>query len=164
MASGAIAARAVGKPVKLVLGREQMFGPVGHRAPTRQTLRLGTNQDGKLIALDHRTKTMSSTFDDFFEPASGISHALYASTAIATSHEVVRNDVGTPMFMRAPGEATGSVALESAIGVLLYQMGIGGVAVAYIIWIAFAPAARMFSTPNVFSSACTRAQSKSATV
>jgi xanthine dehydrogenase YagR molybdenum-binding subunit len=121
---GAIAARAVGKPVKLVLGREQMFGPVGHRAPTRQTLRLGTNQDGKLIALDHRTKTMSSTFDDFFEPASGISHALYASAAIATSHEAVRNDVGTPMFMRAPGEATGSIALESAIDEMAQACGV----------------------------------------
>src|SRR6202166_673944 len=54
---GAIAARAVGRPVKLVLRREQMFGPVGHRAPTRQTLRLGADGDGKLTALDHRTKT-----------------------------------------------------------------------------------------------------------
>ncbi|MGA6969274.1 MAG: xanthine dehydrogenase family protein molybdopterin-binding subunit [Xanthobacteraceae bacterium] len=112
---GAIAARAVGKPVKLVLTREQMFGPVGHRAPTRQTLRLGTDNGGKLTALDHRTKTWSSTFDDFFEPASDISHALYASLGIATSHEAVRVDIGTPFFMRAPGEAPGSIALECAI-------------------------------------------------
>src|SRR5260221_7108785 len=112
---GILAARLVGRPVKLVLRREQMFGPVGHRAPTRQTLRLGTDGDGALIALDHRTKTMSSTFDDFFEPASDISHTLYASTAIATSHEAVRADIGTPLFMRAPGEASGSIALESAI-------------------------------------------------
>jgi xanthine dehydrogenase YagR molybdenum-binding subunit len=112
---GIMAARMVGKPVKLVLRREQMFGPVGHRPPTRQTLRIGTDHDGKLTALDHRTKTTSSTFDDFFEPASEISHTLYASTAIATSHEAVRGDTGTPLFMRAPGEATGSIALESAI-------------------------------------------------
>jgi xanthine dehydrogenase YagR molybdenum-binding subunit len=112
---GAIAARAVGRPVKLVLRREQMYGPVGHRAPTQQALRLGTDQNDKLIAIDHRTKTMSSTFDDFFEPASDASHTPYASAAIATSHEAVRADIGTPMFMRAPGEATGSIALESAI-------------------------------------------------
>src|SRR4029077_11672546 len=111
---GVIAARAVGRPVKLVLRREQMFGPVGHRAPTRQTLRLGADGDGALVALDHRTKTMSSTFDDFFEPASNVSQTLYASTAIATSHEAIRADIGTPLFMRAPGEATGSIALESA--------------------------------------------------
>jgi xanthine dehydrogenase YagR molybdenum-binding subunit len=112
---GVMAARMAGKPVKLVLRREQMYGPVGHRAPTRQTLRMGTDTDGRLTALDHQTKTASSTFDDFFEPASDISHTLYASPAISTSHEAVRLDTGTPLFMRAPGEATGSIALESAI-------------------------------------------------
>ena len=120
---GVIAARVVGRPVKLVLRREQMFGPVGHRAPTRQTLRLGADGDGALIALDHRTKTMSSTFDDFFEPASDVSQTLYASTAIATSHEAVRADIGTPLFMRAPGEATGSIALESAIDEMAQACG-----------------------------------------
>jgi xanthine dehydrogenase YagR molybdenum-binding subunit len=120
---GIMAARAVGKPVKLVLRREQMFGPVGHRAPTRQTLRMGADRDGKLTALDHRTKTTSSTFDDFFEPASGASHSLYASPAISTSYEAVRVDTGTPLFMRAPGEATGSIALESAIDEMALACG-----------------------------------------
>ncbi|HEY6832272.1 MAG TPA: xanthine dehydrogenase family protein molybdopterin-binding subunit [Pseudolabrys sp.] len=120
---GVMAARLVGKPVKLVLRREQMYGPVGHRAPTRQTLRMGTDNDGALTALDHRTKTTSSTFDDFFEPASDISHTLYASPAIATSHEAVRIDTGTPLFMRGPGEATGSIALESAIDEMAHACG-----------------------------------------
>jgi xanthine dehydrogenase YagR molybdenum-binding subunit len=120
---GAIAARVVGRPVKLVLRRDQMFGPVGHRAPTRQTLRLGTDGDGALVALGHHTKTMSSTYDDFFEPASTPSQTLYASTAIATSHEGVRADIGTPLFMRAPGEAPGSIALESAIDEMAQACG-----------------------------------------
>jgi xanthine dehydrogenase YagR molybdenum-binding subunit len=120
---GIVAARMVGRPVKLVLRREQMFGPVGHRAPTRQTLHMGTDHGGKLTSLDHRTKTTSSTFDDFFEPASDISHSLYASQAISTSHEVVRVDTGTPLFMRAPGEATGSIALESAIDEMAHACG-----------------------------------------
>src|ERR1700691_6299301 len=120
---GIMAARAVGKPVKLALRREQMFGPVGHRAPTRQTLRLGTENGGRLMALAHRTKTTSSTFDDFFEPASDASHTLYASAAIATAHEAVRLDTGTPLFMRAPGEATRSIALESAIDEMAQACG-----------------------------------------
>jgi xanthine dehydrogenase YagR molybdenum-binding subunit len=120
---GVIAASMVGRPVKLVLRREQMFGPVGHRGATRQTLRLGTDGDAALTALDHHTKTVSSTFDDFFEPASNISHTLYASTAIATSHEAVRADIGTPLFMRAPGEASGSIALESAIDEMAQACG-----------------------------------------
>ena len=112
---GILAAKLARRPVKLVLRRDQMYGPVGHRPPTRQTLRIGMDKDGKLTAVDHRAKTTASTFDDFFEPAANISHTLYASPAIATSHEAVRIDIGTPMFMRAPGEATGSIALESAI-------------------------------------------------
>src|SRR5882762_6502711 len=120
---GVMAARMAGKPVKLVLRREQMYGPVGHRAPTRQTLQIGAGNDGKLTALDHRTKTTSSTFDDFFEPAADISHTLYASGAIVTSHEAVRGDTGTPLFMRAPGEATGSIALESAIDEMAQACG-----------------------------------------
>ena len=120
---GAIAARVVGRPVKLVLRRDQIFGPVGHRAETRQSFRLGTNSNGGLTALDHHTKTVSSTFDDFFEPASNVSHTLYASTAIATSHMAVRADNGTPLFMRAPGEASGSIALESAIDEMAQACG-----------------------------------------
>jgi xanthine dehydrogenase YagR molybdenum-binding subunit len=112
---GILAARLVGRPVKLVLRRDQMYGPVGHRAPTRQTIRLGTDGDGRLTALTHHAKVATSSFDEFFEPAAMISHALYASPAIAISHEAVRLDCGTPMFMRAPGEASGSIALESAI-------------------------------------------------
>jgi xanthine dehydrogenase YagR molybdenum-binding subunit len=120
---GILAAKLVGRPVKLVLRREQMYGPVGHRSPTRQRLRVGVDRDGRLTALDHHAKTTSSTFDDFFEPAANISHTLYASPAIATSHEAVRIDIGTPMFMRAPGEATGSIALESAIDETAYACG-----------------------------------------
>src|ERR1700757_480778 len=120
---GILAARLVGRPVKLVLRREQMYGPVGHRAPTRQTLRIGADSEGLLTAIDHHAKTVSSTFDDFFEPAADASHTLYASPAIATSHEAVRIDTGTPLFMRAPGEATGSIALESAIDEAAWACG-----------------------------------------
>ncbi len=120
---GILAARLVGQPVKLVLRREHMYGPVGHRAPTRQTLRIGIDGDGLLTAIDHHAKTASSTFDDFFEPAADASHTLYASPAISTSHEVVRIDTGTPLFMRAPGEATGSIALESAIDEAAWAAG-----------------------------------------
>ena len=120
---GIMAARLVNRPVKLVLRREQMYGPVGHRAPTRQRLRIGADDAGLLTALEHRAKTVSSTFDDFFEPAADASHTLYASPAIRTAHEVARVDSGTPLFMRAPGEATGSIALDSAIDEIAFACG-----------------------------------------
>jgi xanthine dehydrogenase YagR molybdenum-binding subunit len=112
---GILAARLVNKPVKLVLSRDHMYGPVGHRSASRQRLRIGLDGEGLLTAIDHHARVATSSFDDFYEPAADASHTLYASPAIATSHEAVRADTGTPLFMRAPGEATGSIALESAI-------------------------------------------------
>jgi xanthine dehydrogenase YagR molybdenum-binding subunit len=120
---GILAAKLVGRPVKLVLRREHMYGPVGHRSASRQRLRIGVDGDGRLTAIDHRARIASSTFDDFFEPAADASHTLYASPAIVTSHEAVRLDTGTPLFMRAPGEATGSIALESAIDEAAHACG-----------------------------------------
>ncbi|MBR1221714.1 xanthine dehydrogenase family protein molybdopterin-binding subunit [Bradyrhizobium sp. U87765 SZCCT0131] len=120
---GVLAARLVGRPVKLVLRRDQMYGPVGHRSASRQRLRLGVAADGTLTAIDHHARIASSSFDDFYEPAANASHSLYASAAIATSHDAVRVDTGTPLFMRAPGEATGSLALESAIDEAAHACG-----------------------------------------
>src|SRR6202035_1673396 len=121
---GIMAARLVGRPVKLVLRREHMYGPVGHRSPSRQRLRIGVDGDGLLTAIDHHAKIASSTFDDFFEPAADASHTLYASPAIASSNEAARLDTGTPLFIRAPGEATGSIVLESAIDEMAFACGI----------------------------------------
>ncbi|WP_458095241.1 xanthine dehydrogenase family protein molybdopterin-binding subunit [Roseomonas sp. WA12] len=120
---GILAARLVGRPVKLVLQRDQMYGPVGHRAPTRQTLRMGTDREGALTAIHHHTRTTSSRFDDFFEPSGGTTHTLYATPALATTTDAVRLDTGTPLFMRAPGEGSGSIALESAIDEMAWACG-----------------------------------------
>ena len=110
-----LAARMLGRPIKLAYRRDQMFGSVGHRGQTRQTLRMGMDGDGRLTALSHHAIAATSSFDDFIEPAANASRVTYAAGAIATSHAVVRNDIGTPGPMRAPGEASGSAALEVAM-------------------------------------------------
>jgi xanthine dehydrogenase YagR molybdenum-binding subunit len=69
-------------------------------------------------------ETGVSRFDEFFEPASGASRMVYAAPAIATTHEAVRLDSGTPGFMRAPGLASGSAALEVAIDEMAEACGI----------------------------------------
>ena len=120
---GILAARLVGRPVKLVLKRDQMYGPVGHRAPTRQTIRLGADAGGAFTAIANHARTATSTYDNFIEPAADLAHSLYATPALATSHDAVRLDIGTPMFMRAPGEAPGSVALESAVDEMAHECG-----------------------------------------
>lgn len=110
-----IAARMVGRPVKLALSRSQMYGPVGHRGNTWQTLRIGMDEEGHITALHHRALSATSSFDDFIEPAANASTHLYASPAVLSEHQAIRLDVGTPGPMRAPGEASGSAALEVAM-------------------------------------------------
>jgi xanthine dehydrogenase YagR molybdenum-binding subunit len=110
-----LAARMLKRPVKLALARTQMFGPVGHRGATWQTLRIGTDGEGRLTALHHHALAETSVFDDFIEAAGNVSLPLYSASAILVEHEGLRLNVGTPGPMRAPGAASGSAVLEAAM-------------------------------------------------
>ena len=56
----AVAAKVVGKPVKLMLTRQQMFTSCGHRPVTEQTVTLGADRSGKLVAIRHESKVEDS--------------------------------------------------------------------------------------------------------
>lgn len=118
----AMAARMVGKPVKLVVARPQMFGPVGGRPQTEQSIKLAAKRDGSLTALSHDTISHTSFLEDFVEPSSLQSRMLYACPNASTTHRLLKLNVGTPTFQRAPGEATGTFAIESAMDELAYQL------------------------------------------
>ena len=120
----AMAARHVGKPVKLVLDRTQMWGPVGGRPMTEQQLLLAAPADGKLAATRHAVISHTSAIEDFVEPSALQTRMLYASGSRATSHRLVALNVGTPTFQRAPGEATGTFAIESALDELAEKLAI----------------------------------------
>jgi xanthine dehydrogenase YagR molybdenum-binding subunit len=120
----AMAAREVSRPVKLVLTRQQMFGFVGYRPRTIQRLQLGATADGKLTALAHDSISETSRFDEFAEPCAVTTRMCYRCDNVSTTHRLVRLDVPTPTFTRAPGHATGSFALESAIDELAYALDI----------------------------------------
>jgi len=120
----AMAAKHVSRPVKLVLTRRQMFGPSGGRAHTSQQVTLGTKKDGTLTVVRHLTTATTSTLEDFLESSGMMTRMLYESPNIETDHELVRMNVGSPTFMRAPGESTGSFALESAMDELAVALGI----------------------------------------
>jgi xanthine dehydrogenase YagR molybdenum-binding subunit len=124
----AMAARDVGKPVKLVLSRRQMYGPVGARPQTEQKITLGATRDGTLTAMRHESTSHTSRFEDFLEPAAMTTRMLYASPNIATTHRLVKLDLGTPTYQRAPGESTGTFALESAMDELAVALNMDPVA------------------------------------
>ena len=120
----AMAARRVGRPVRLVMQRPQLFGPVGGRPRTAQSIRMGCDADGRLAAIEHRSTSSTSVIEDWVESSAVVTRMLYASPAVVTSHRLARLNVGTPTFQRAPGESTGMFALESAIDELALAAGI----------------------------------------
>lgn len=120
----ALAARHAGRPVKLVLTRRQMFGPVGARPHTMQQLSLGARRDGTLTAIRHASTSSTSFLEDWLETSGLVTRMLYTAPNVETRHDIVRLNVGTPTFNRAPGEATGSFALESAMDELAAELDI----------------------------------------
>ena len=117
-----IGAKKLGKPVKLVLHREQMFTNVGHRPFTIQKIGMGATKDGKLLGLTHEAVAQTSSYEDFMEGTVNMSRFLYDCGNVTTRYRIVPVDTCTPIWMRGPGEATGSFALESAMDELAYKL------------------------------------------
>ena len=124
----AMAAKMIQRPVQLALWRPQMWGSVGFRPATRQRLALGASRDGQLQAQIHETTSQTSMFDEFVEPSGTITTMLYASPALRVTHQLARLNFSTPTYMRAPGESTGSFALESAMDELSYKLNMDPIA------------------------------------
>jgi xanthine dehydrogenase YagR molybdenum-binding subunit len=120
----AMAAKVAQRPVKLVLGREQMFGPVGSRPNTYQHIKLAASADGKLLLTQHDSTCYTSLMSDWIEGATGQTQLLYDSESLSTSQPLVDLNLGMGTWMRAPGEATGSVGLEIALDELAEKLNI----------------------------------------
>lgn len=124
----AVAARQVGRPVKLVLTRNQMFSSTGHRPRTEQQVSLVAGADGSLLSTEQHTLTETSTVAHFCEPVGLTARFLYQSPRMVISHTVARINAPTPCFMRGPGEAAGMFALEVAMDELAEATGTDPVA------------------------------------
>jgi xanthine dehydrogenase YagR molybdenum-binding subunit len=120
----AIAARHVGRPVKLALTREQMFTSCGHREEQEQHVVIGATNDGHLTTFRHHKLSATSPFDDWAEPSIGTSGQLYGCANFEGVYNLVRTNIITPTFTRGPGESTGVFALECAMDELAYKCGI----------------------------------------
>jgi xanthine dehydrogenase YagR molybdenum-binding subunit len=118
-----LAARMTGRPVKLVLTRPEMFTGVGHRTRTVQHIRLGADRNGQLTALEHKAKSSITIEDDNYEPVAADSATAYACPNVDTRDLQARLNIPAPTSMRAPGEAQGNFALESALDELAYAIG-----------------------------------------
>lgn len=120
----AMAARVLGRPVKLAATRQSMFSVVGYRTPTIQRLRLAADGAGTLLGIGHETVEQTSRQVEFAEQTGEATRHMYAAPNRLVTHRLARLDVPTPSWMRAPGECPGMFALESAMDELAELAGI----------------------------------------
>ncbi len=120
----ALAARALGRPVKTALTRPQMFHITSHRSATRQRLRLGADAQGVLVAISHEVWAHGTPRHEFCEPAAVATRSLYDAAHRMTRHRTVALDLPVADSCRGPGEAVGMLALESAIDELAHRLDI----------------------------------------
>ena len=122
----ALAARQVGRPVKVALQRQLMFNNTTHRPATIQRIRIGANRDGKITAIGH--ESWSGNLGNRPESATIPTRLLYAGANRMTRLRVAHLDLPEGNAMRAPGETPGMMALEVAMDEMAEKLGMDPVA------------------------------------
>ncbi|MFN8250866.1 MAG: xanthine dehydrogenase family protein molybdopterin-binding subunit [Ferruginibacter sp.] len=117
-----IAAKKLNRPVKVTLSRPQMFTMVGYRPQSWQKISLGATKEGVITGAVHASITNTSAYENFGEDCTGITQVMYNFPNLRTMRKTVALNLGTPIWMRAPGEASGTFALESAMDELAHQL------------------------------------------
>jgi xanthine dehydrogenase YagR molybdenum-binding subunit len=111
----AIASKMLGEPVKVCFTRQQMFTLCGGRPWHRQRVRLGADEDGRLIAIGHEALIYSADHDPFVEQTGTVTRSLYAGANRMTRHFTTHLDLPGGDTVRAPGELPGLLAVEAAM-------------------------------------------------
>jgi xanthine dehydrogenase YagR molybdenum-binding subunit len=119
---GAMCAKILDRPVQLTVTRQQMVTNVGLRQENTQRLRLGATAEGKLTALAHDTLSHTAADKEYQEPCGAASAMLYKVPNLRVTHRIVPTNLPYPWAMRAPGEATGSFALECAMDEMVWKL------------------------------------------
>ena len=119
----ALGARAAGRPVKVALTRPLMANNTTHRPATIQRIRIGAARDGKITAIGHESWSGDLPGG---EPETAVSQTrlLYAGANRMTSMQLAVLDLPEGNAMRAPGEASGMMALEIAMDEMAEKLGL----------------------------------------
>jgi xanthine dehydrogenase YagR molybdenum-binding subunit len=120
----AIASRQLKRPVKIALTRQQIFHVTTHRSDTIQHLRLGTDQNGRILAIGHDVFSGNLPSEQIYEGAALQTRTLYAGPNRLTRHRLAPLDIPVASSMRAPGEAVGLMALECAMDELAEKLNL----------------------------------------
>jgi xanthine dehydrogenase YagR molybdenum-binding subunit len=120
----AIAARQLKRPVKIALSRYQVCQVTTHRSNTIQRIRLGTDQNGRILAIGHDVFSGNLPSEQTYEGAALQTRSLYAGANRETRHRLAPLDIPVASSMRAPGEAVGMLALECAMDELAEKLNL----------------------------------------
>jgi xanthine dehydrogenase YagR molybdenum-binding subunit len=118
----AIAARQLGRPVKLVVPRAQLFHNTSFRPASRHRIRLGADRNGKMIAAIHESDSQTSRHDLFPTLYAETTAHLHGFANFRGRERLVRTDTQTPGFMRGPWEHVACFAMECAVDELAYAL------------------------------------------
>jgi xanthine dehydrogenase YagR molybdenum-binding subunit len=118
----AAASRLAGRPVRIALSREGVYRIVGGRTLTEQRVAIGAAADGRFDAMIHTGLVAMTPHNNFPEPFVLATQTLYAAGSFKLDVETVRMEGVPNTFMRAPGEAVGTFALECAVDELATLM------------------------------------------
>jgi xanthine dehydrogenase YagR molybdenum-binding subunit len=124
----AVAARCLQRPVKLVVPRAQVFHDASFRPASRQRVRLGADHSGRMLAAIHEVDAQTSRHDLFPAEFAAVSSRLYGIENFRGHERLVRTDVQTPGYMRAPFEHAACFAMESCVDELAYAVEMDPVA------------------------------------
>ena len=120
----AAAARLAGRPVRIMLSREGVYRVVGGRSLTEQRVAIGARADGGFEALIHTGLSVMTDHNAMPEPFILPAKCMYGASNIKLALETATMDSLANTFMRAPGEAVGTFALECAVDELADKLGI----------------------------------------
>lgn len=123
----ALGARAVKRPVKVMLPRPLIANNTTHRPATLQHIRIGTDKDGRIQAIAHESWS-GNLPDGTPETAVQQTELLYAGANRMTGLRLATLDLPEGNAMRAPGEAPGLMALEIAIDEIAEKVGLDPIA------------------------------------
>jgi xanthine dehydrogenase YagR molybdenum-binding subunit len=119
----AVAAQRLGRAIKLVVPRSQIFHDSSFRPAIRHRVRLGADRSGHMVAAIHEVDAQTSRHDLFPANYTAVSSRLYGIKNFRGRERFVRTDVQTPGYMRAPFEHAACFALECCVDELAYSLG-----------------------------------------
>jgi xanthine dehydrogenase YagR molybdenum-binding subunit len=119
----AAASKLAGRPVRIMLSRAGVYRVVGGRTNTEQRVAIGAQADGRFDGLIHTGVVAMTTHNNVPEPFVLPARSAYAAGSFKLDVQVADMDMLANTFMRAPGEAVGSFALESAVDELAERLG-----------------------------------------